>query len=110
MTVNEKLVEMFGEDAPARVAGEKWAREMEVEKVRLMSNEGTGRLQVVCSGEVLMAFYLTEAVRKVSRLVVFLCFDDSEGKVWDVRKSQGIPPAERGWSRPSPFLKLCVSG
>lgn len=110
MTVNEKLVEMFGEGAPARVVGDDWAREMEVEKVRLMSNEGTGFLQVSCSGEVLMAFYLTEAVRKVSKLVVFLCYDDSDGRVWDVRKAQGVPPAERGWSRPHPRLKLCVSG
>jgi hypothetical protein len=110
MTVNEKLVEMFGEDAPARVVGSEWARGMEVERAKLMSSEGTGFLQVTCSGQVLMAFILTEAVRKVSKLVVFLCFDDSDGQRWDVQKSQGVPPAERGWSRPHPRLTLNVSG
>lgn len=110
MTVNEKLVEMFGADAPARVVGSEWARGMEVERVQLMSTEGTGALQVVCSGPVIMSFILVEAVRKVSTLVVYLCFDDSEGQAWDVKKDRGVPESERGFSRPHPKLMLSVSG
>lgn len=111
MTVNEKLVEMFGEDAPARVVGSEWARGMEVERAYLASTADTGLLQVSCgTSKVIMGFMLTEPIRKISSLTVYLTFDDSDGQRRDARRAQGFPPAEAGWSRPSPRLVLSVSG
>jgi len=111
MTVNEKLVEMFGEDAPARVVGSEWARGLEVERAYLASMADTGSLQVSCgTAKVIVGFTLTERCRRRSALTVYLAFDDSDGMRWDVLRARGNAFPEIGWSRPSPRLVLQVSG
>lgn len=111
MTVNEKLVEMFGEDAPARVVGSELARCMEVESAYLVSTPDTGLLQVSCgTSKVIMGFTLPASLRETTSLVVYLAIDDSEGMRWDVLRARDNVFAEIGWSRPSPRLVLSISG
>lgn len=79
-----------------------------VDGVRLVSTAGTGNLQFLCGGLVIM--HLFSKVRaQTSSAAYYIVVNDDRGKKWDYERTQGKGFHEIG-SRPMERLEFVIGG
>lgn len=107
--IREVIAEVFGPNAEKQIhihpSYQSAFDKALVEGVRLCSTEGTGDLQFLCGGRVILHLFSNTRATRISYYIVY---NDDRGRKWDYERSQGKEYQEIG-SRPNERLEFVIS-